>query len=92
MHRPLFMVHRQQMELFLVTSKRGAEAAKPTFRYEFYKGVTTPTMLPTMADATTYAQMIREMQSYKNTAESNMSYSLADIREIQIRRISLDTS
>ncbi len=67
--------------VILITSKRGIEAAKPTFRYEFYKGFTTPTMLPEMADAGTYAQMIREMQTYKNVAESNMSFSLSDIEK-----------
>jgi len=67
--------------VILITTKRGTESTKPIFNYEFYRGVTTPTMLPEMADAATYAQMIREMQSYKNIAESNMSYSLADIEK-----------
>ncbi len=67
--------------VILVTSKRGMESTKPTFNYEFYKGIATPTMLPELADAATYAQMIREMQSYKNIPESNMSYSLEDIEK-----------
>ncbi len=66
--------------VILVTTKRGAENA-PTFNYDYHFGVSTPTRLPEMADAATYAQMIREVQTYRNYDESNMAYSLDDIEK-----------
>ena len=67
--------------VILITTKRGKEDAPPTLSYGFYKGVLTPSILPKMADAATYASMVRELQTYNNVAESNMMYSLADIEK-----------
>jgi TonB-linked SusC/RagA family outer membrane protein len=69
--------------VILVTTKRGKRDTGPTFKYSFYRGLSSPTMLPEMADAVTYAQMIREVQSYKNIPESNMAYSLEDIEKFK---------
>ena len=65
----------------LVTTKRGKEGAPATFSYSFYEGRLSPTQLPKMADAATYAQMLREMESYKGIDESNMTFSLDDIEK-----------
>lgn len=67
--------------VILVSTKRGTEETAPSFKYEFYQGFSSPTILPEMADAATYAQMIREMQTYRGIAESNMSFSLDDINK-----------
>ncbi len=67
--------------VILVTTKRGTGEAAPSFKYEFYQGFSSPTILPEMADAPTYAQMIREMQTYRGHAESNMKFSLDDIEK-----------
>ncbi len=67
--------------VILVTTKRGTGEAAPSFKYEFYQGFSSPTILPEMADAATYAQMIREMQSYRDIDESNMTFSLEDIQK-----------
>jgi len=65
----------------LVTTKQGKEGTPATFNYSFYIGQLSPTQLPKMADAGTYAQMLREMQSYKGTAESNMTFSQEDVEK-----------
>lgn len=65
--------------VLLVTTKTGKEEAAPTFSYSFYSGQMSPTQLPEMTDAGTYSQMLREMQSYKGVAESNMTFSQADV-------------
>jgi TonB-dependent SusC/RagA subfamily outer membrane receptor len=67
----------------LVTTKKGAENTPATFNYSFNQGVLTPTLLPEMADAPTYAQMIRENQSYRGVDESNMRFSLEDIERFR---------
>ncbi|MFH1321711.1 MAG: TonB-dependent receptor [Bacteroidota bacterium] len=66
--------------VILITTKRGTEGA-PTFTYGFYQGMKSPTILPEVCDAATYAQMIREMQSYRGVAEVNMMFSLDDIEK-----------
>ncbi|MEP7258911.1 MAG: TonB-dependent receptor plug domain-containing protein, partial [Flavitalea sp.] len=66
--------------VILITTKRGKEGA-PNFTYEFYQGFLSPTRLPKMADAATYAQMIREMQSYAGTSPTNMLYSEEDVEK-----------
>ena len=66
--------------VILITTKRGTEGA-PVFTYGFYTGVKTPSMLPDVADAPTYAAMIREMQSYRGVDEINMLFSLDDIEK-----------
>jgi len=66
--------------VILITTKRGTVGA-PTFTYGFYQGAKTPTMLPEVCDAATYATMIREMQSYRGVDETNMMFSLDDIEK-----------
>ena len=66
--------------VILITTKRGSEGA-PTFTYGFYQGAKTPSMLPEVCDAPTYATMIREMQSYRGVEEINMLFSLDDIEK-----------
>lgn len=67
--------------VILITTKRGSANSPATFTYGFYQGLLSPTKIPEMADAATYAQMIREMQSYRNIDESNMMFSLDDIEK-----------
>ncbi|MFP4366049.1 MAG: SusC/RagA family TonB-linked outer membrane protein [Bacteroidales bacterium] len=67
--------------VILITTKRGQTEAPPSFTYNFYEGFLSPTMLPEMTDAPTYATMIREMESYRNVEEENMQYSLEDIEK-----------
>ena len=65
--------------VILITTKHGTAGTPATFTYGFYQGRLSPTKIPEMADAGTYSEMIREMQSYRNVSESNMMYSLDDI-------------
>lgn len=65
--------------VILITTKRGKAGSPATFNYGFYQGWLSPTKIPEMADAATYAEMIREMQSYRNIDESNMMFSMDDI-------------
>ena len=67
--------------VILITTKRGKESTAPTFTYGFYQWLLSPTKIPKMADAATYASMIREMQSYRGIDESNMMFSLDDIEK-----------
>ncbi len=67
--------------VILVTTKHGRENVPVSVSYSFYAGWLAPTELPKMADAATYAQMIREMQSYQGVAEPNMKFSLDDIEK-----------
>jgi len=67
--------------VILITTKRGKAGTPATFSYGFYQGALAPVKIPEMADAATYAQMIREVQSYRNVDESNMMYSLEDIEK-----------
>ncbi len=67
--------------VILVTTKRGSTDAPPTFTYQFSHGFLSPTKLPEMADAATYATMIREMQSYRGADEGSMAFSLEDIEK-----------
>lgn len=68
--------------VILVTTKRGQQGL-PKFSYNGYQGLTTPTMLMEMANAPTYAKMIRESQSYSGISESGMSYSIEDIEKFE---------
>jgi len=65
--------------VILVTTKRGQKEMPTRVSYGFYKGWLSPTKLPEMTDAATYATMIRENQSYRNVAESNMLFSEEDV-------------
>ncbi|MCC5907805.1 MAG: TonB-dependent receptor [Balneolaceae bacterium] len=69
--------------VILVTTKRGETNAPPTFTYDFSHGILTPTMLPEMADAPTYATMIREMESYRGIADGDRSFSQEDVERFR---------
>src|SRR5690606_34062842 len=49
--------------VILITTKRGLEG-KPQITVNFNQGWNMPTVLPEMADAATYAQMINEINYY----------------------------
>ncbi len=70
--------------VILITTKRGRTDAPPTFNYSFYTGLLSPTEVPKMADAATYAQMLREMETYKGVAPSNLTFSPADIEKFKL--------
>ena len=69
--------------VILITTKRGKTDAPPTFNYSFYTGWLSPTAVPKMADAATYAQMLREMETYKGVAPSNMTYAPEDVEKFR---------
>ncbi len=65
--------------VILVTTKRGA-TGKPTISYNFNQGFSSPTRLPKLADAPTYATILNEIDYYNNPAGGmNQQYSAADI-------------
>src|SRR5690606_12221586 len=67
--------------VILVTTKSGTKNTPATFTYNFYEGFLSPTQVPEMTDAPTYAQMVREMQSYRGVDEANMTFSPEDIEK-----------
>ncbi len=69
--------------VILVTTKRGKEGEPLTVSYGFYAGFISPTKIPELADAPTYAQMIREMQSYEGVDPSNMMFSEDDVAKFK---------
>ena len=69
--------------VILVTTKRGKANTPTRVDYNFYEGRLSPVKLPEMADAATYAEMIRENQSYRGVAESNMLYSEEDVKKFR---------
>ena len=69
--------------VILITTKQGKEDAPLTVNYGFYQGFSSPTVKIKMADAPTYAQMIREVQTYQNVDEANMKFSLDDIEKFK---------
>ena len=68
--------------VILITTRRGVESP-PSFEYSGYYGIDTPTALPKMADAPTYAQMVREIEYYRGVAEGDMMYSLEDVEKFR---------
>jgi TonB-dependent starch-binding outer membrane protein SusC len=65
--------------VILVTTKRGS-TGKPTISYSFNQGFSSPTRLPNMADAPTYATILNEIDYYNNPSGGlNQQYSAADI-------------
>jgi TonB-linked SusC/RagA family outer membrane protein len=68
--------------VILVETKQGKVSA-PTFKYNFYEGWQTPTKLPEMTDAVTYAEMIREEQEYQGIPSSQLTYSKEDIEKFK---------
>ncbi|TBO41320.1 SusC/RagA family TonB-linked outer membrane protein [Pedobacter kyonggii] len=69
--------------VILVTTKRG-KTGKPTINYSFNQGFSSPTRLPNMADATTYAQIMNEINFDSNPAGGlNQSYTADQIEKFR---------
>lgn len=69
--------------VILVTTKRG-KTGKPTVSYSFNQGFSSPTRLPDMADAATYATIRNEIQYYGNKAGGmNQIYSNDQIQKFR---------
>ncbi len=66
--------------VILVTTKRG-KTGKPVISYSFNQGFSSPTRLPKMADAPTYASIMNEIQYYGNPSGGMNQFYTAD--EIQ---------
>ncbi|TDN95082.1 TonB-linked SusC/RagA family outer membrane protein [Salegentibacter sp. 24] len=52
--------------VILITTKRGRNNSKPLISYKFDIGLSSPTRLPDMANAATYAQIRNEIAYYNN--------------------------
>ncbi|MEJ0103923.1 MAG: TonB-dependent receptor [Bacteroidota bacterium] len=65
--------------VILITTKKGKEGTPLTINYSFFQGFLSPTKLPKMADAVSYAEMIREVQTYGGVDPANMKFSQDDI-------------
>ena len=69
--------------VILVTTKRG-KSGKPTINYSFNQGFSSPTRLPKMADAATYATIQNEIDYYNNKAGGmNQHYSEEQIQKFR---------
>lgn len=69
--------------VILVTTKRG-KSGKPTINYSFNQGFSSPTRLPKMADAATYATIQNEIDYYNNKAGGmNQHYSEEQIQRFR---------
>jgi len=69
--------------VILITTKRG-KTGKPVIDYSFNQGFSSPTRLPKMADAPTYATIQNEIAYYSNSAGGmNQIYSAADIQKFK---------
>jgi TonB-linked SusC/RagA family outer membrane protein len=69
--------------VILVTTKRGI-SGKPTIDYNFNQGFSSPTRLPKMADAATYAQIMNEIDYYASpTNGTNQAYSDEQIQKFK---------
>jgi TonB-linked SusC/RagA family outer membrane protein len=63
--------------VILVTTKRG-KSGKPEIGFNYNYGFNTPTRLPDVADAATYATMLNEIDEYRGNAPR---YSAEDIQK-----------
>jgi TonB-linked SusC/RagA family outer membrane protein len=69
--------------VILITTKRG-KSGKPTINYSFNQGFSSPTRLPKMADAATYAQIMNEINYDTNPAGGlNQSYTAEQIQKFK---------
>jgi len=67
--------------VILVTTKRGG-TGKPVISYSFNQGFSSPTRLPKLADAPTYATILNEIDYYNNPAGGmNQHYSAEEIQK-----------
>ena len=65
--------------VILITTKQGS-TGKPKITIDFNRAWTRPTVIPKMADAATYAEMINELNIYRGTTPP---YSAADIKKFK---------
>lgn len=69
--------------VILITTKRG-KSGKPTINYSFNQGFASPTRLPKMADAATYAQIMNEINYDSNPAGGlNQAYTADQIQKFK---------
>jgi TonB-linked SusC/RagA family outer membrane protein len=69
--------------VILVTTKRGT-TGKPVISYSFNQGFSSPTRLPGLADAPTYATIMNEIDYYNNPAGGmNQHYSADEIEKFR---------
>ncbi len=69
--------------VILVTTKHGI-SGKPTINYNFNQGFSSPTRLPKMADAATYAQIMNEIDYYASPSNGmNQAYSADQIQKFK---------
>lgn len=69
--------------VILVTTRKGKQG-KPSVAYSFNQGFSSPTRLPSMADAATYAAIRNEIDYYNNpTGGMNQFYSEEDIQKFR---------
>ncbi|MDF2192457.1 TonB-dependent receptor [Paraflavitalea sp. CAU 1676] len=67
--------------VILITTKRG-KSGKPVINFSFNQGFSSPTRLPDMADAPTYATIANEIAYYNNRAGGlNQQYSAEEIQK-----------
>ncbi len=67
--------------VILITTKRG-KTGKPSISVSYDHGFSSPTRLPKMADAATYATISNEIAYYNNPAGGmNQQYTAADIQK-----------
>ncbi len=69
--------------VILVTTRRGKKG-KPQITYNFNQGFSSPTRIPQMADAATYAQILNEIDYYRDPSLGlNNRYSAAEIEKFR---------
>lgn len=69
--------------VILVTTKRGS-TGKPVISYSFNQGFSSPTRLPKLADAPTYATIMNEIDYYNNPSGGmNQHYSADEIEKFR---------
>jgi TonB-linked SusC/RagA family outer membrane protein len=69
--------------VILVTTKRGT-TGKPVISYSFNQGFSSPTRLPKLADAPTYATILNEIDYYNNPAGGmNQFYTAEEIEKFR---------
>ncbi|AYD48256.1 TonB-dependent receptor [Arachidicoccus soli] len=69
--------------VILVTTKRG-KLGKPVISYSFNQGFSSPTRLPKMADAATYAQIMNEIDYYASPSNGmNQAYTNDQIQKFK---------
>ncbi len=67
--------------VILITTKGGQTEQEPLFEVNFYQGWETPTALPEMTDAPTYATLIREVEEYRGVPDEDKMFSQEDVQK-----------